>query len=85
MKLLCRLLGHKPDPWFHLPSHPEIGPPYYDGVIRAHRDLRVQCQRCNSMYTLGKVIDPLLSGQAGMDFYDQRRKEQASDRHPLRY
>lgn len=75
MKLMCRLFGHRPDPWFHLTCHPEISPPYYDGVLRAHRDLSVRCKRCRVQYQLGKVIDSLLSGERGSAFYDAARKE----------
>lgn len=75
MKLKCRLFGHKPEPWFSLPSHPKIQRPHYDGILRAHRDLYTRCERCGECYQLGKVIDRVLSGERGKQFYDSYRKE----------
>lgn len=75
MKLLCRVFGHKPAPWFHLSCHPNIGNPYYDGIRRAHRDLKVRCARCDTQYLFGKVIDPLLSGKVGMNLFHDIREE----------
>ncbi len=76
MKLLCGLLGHKPEPWYTLSCHPLIGTPYYDGIFRAHRELTVKCARCDTKYVLGKVIDPILSKEEGERFFEEWRNRQ---------
>ena len=80
MSVLCKMFGHKPEPWYHLQAHPNIAAPYYDGILGAHRDLTVECKRCGTRYVMGKVIDPILSGPAGDAFVSQYQRRQKAVR-----
>lgn len=56
----CALFGHKP---MLYGSQGRIFGPYYDGVGRAHRSVYARCARCDQMFSVGGVIDPLAAAK----------------------
>lgn len=63
MSMFCKLLGHKIQPGYYGYGEKYLHVKVYavDGIDRIHANLSTECERCGTMFQVGKIHLPQLT------------------------